>query len=336
MLLLQPGLRSFQSGMKPLITVARGVQRERTVPMQDSRGRVHPTTLSCASLLALLLLIGALAGTAPLVAEQATLPYAGLPAGTPQSWAEAAARNQLSIIDSEGTFPLRYRVRRRDAKGDTTRVVIQTRDGAVARLIERDGKPISSLDDQAERQRLQDELASRSDFLKRHKRNAEMRQNISELVRLMPQAMLNTYTPGQPQPAGATSQQVVLDFRPNPAFKPPSMMANLLTGVEGRVWIDSQSHCMTRIEGHILHPINFGWGLVAHIYPGGTVELEQRNAGGDHWVYSHFDTHLTVRVIVKSVPMDNQMTTMDFQALPASVSLEDGILMLLSLNLPAQ
>ncbi len=257
-----------------------------------------------------------------------------LPEGTPQSWAQAAAQNELGIIDNDGSVPLRYRTRKIDDKGDTTREVIETRQGSVARLIARNGQVLTAAEDAAERTRLQEELASPSEFIKRHKRASATRQDEVELIQLLPQAMINVYAPGQPQPPGAASRQVVLDFRPNPAFKPPSLVDDVLTGFEGRVWIDPQSHRMTRIEGRVLHPVNFGWGLLGRIYPGGTVEFEQVNAGGSRWVYSHLDAHLTVRVIVKTVPFDDKMTASDFQVLPASVSLEQGIRMLLALPVP--
>jgi len=147
----------------------------------------------------------------------------------------------------------------------------------------------------------------------------------------MPQAMLFTYTPGQPQSPGATSPQIVIDFHPDPAFKPPTMLSDALTGLEGRMWIDAQSHRVVRIEGHVLHPVNFGWGFVARIYPGGTVSFEQTNAGGDRWVYSHLDTHLTMRVIVKTVPMNETMSAANFQVLPAPVSLEEAVHQLLAM-----
>jgi hypothetical protein len=262
--------------------------------------------------------------------QQAT-PQQALPAGTPQSWAEAAAHNELSIMADDGSFPLRYRTHQIDAKGDTTREVIETRQGAVARLIERDGQPLTAAQDAAERARLEEELASRADFLKRRKRETTSRDDFMELVRLLPRAMINTYAPGQPQPPHAASLQIVLDFQPNPAFRPPTMLADVLTGFGGRVWIDSRSRRMTRIEAHVLRPVNFGWGIVGRIYPGGKIEFEQANPGSDRWIYSHVDAHLTVRLVVKTMPMNDQMTATDFLPLPAPVSFEQGIHMLLSM-----
>jgi hypothetical protein len=262
-------------------------------------------------------------------------PSASLPIGDPRAWAEAATKTELSIIQSEGSFPLRYRLRKVDTKGDTTREVIETKQGTVARLVERNGQPLTAEQDAAERQRLNDQIASPEDFLRHHKRDRSNEDYSMQMVRLLPQAMLFQYTPGQPQPAGESSPQVVLDYRPNPEFKPPTMLAEVLTGIEGRVWIDAQSHVMTRIEGHILHPVNFGFGILARLYPGGTLEFEQVRVSGDRWAYRHLEEHVTVReMMVKTAPMNVQMTSADFRLMPTLLDYQDAIRQLLAMNLP--
>ena len=271
---------------------------------------------------------------APVRAAVQTPPTA-LPPGTPRSWAEQAAANEIGIIDDDGKAPLRYRVRKVDAKGDTTREIVETRQGNVARLIERNGQPITAAEDTAEKDRLNAILAAPDDFIKHHKRDLSTRDDTLQLVRLMPQALIYTYAPGQPQLQGTDSPQVVLDFHPDPAFKPPTMLDDLLTGIEGRLWIDARSHRMIRIEGRVLHPVNFGWGFVARIYPGGSIQFEQANPGGDRWVYSHLVEHLTVRaMMVKTIPENNQMTASDFHLLPAPVSFQEAIHLLLAMPIP--
>jgi hypothetical protein len=153
-----------------------------------------------------------------------------------------------------------------------------------------------------------------------------------KLVGMMPEAMIYSYAPGQPQSKGAEGNQVVLDFHPNPTFHPPTMFADALTGLEGRVWIDARSHYLTRIEARVLHPVNMGFGLVAKIYPGGTLELEQAHIGGDQWVYSHFDEHLTTRLLmVKNYPENTVITSWNFRTMPSLLSYQDGIRLLLAM-----
>ncbi|MGA7156693.1 MAG: hypothetical protein WBY53_07605 [Acidobacteriaceae bacterium] len=239
------------------------------------------------------------------------------------------------MIESADKVPVHYRQRKVGAKGDTTREVIESKDGNVARLVERNGAPITAEEDAAERTRLQDEIASPEDFFKHHRRDDELRDSVIKLVDLMPHAMLYSFAPGQPQQKGDAVKEVVLDFRPNPLFHPPTMYAEALTGLEGRIWIDPRTHTLTRIEAHVLHVVDFGFGLLAKIYPGGTMEMEQTNLGDDHWVYSHVDEHLTARVLlVKDHPENNVISSWNFQIMPSLLSYQDSIRTLLAMQIP--
>lgn len=262
-------------------------------------------------------------------------PVNAQPAGDPTTWATAAAKNEVKILQQQGLFSVRYRERKIDSKGDTTREIIESKQGGVARLVERDGKPITAAEDAAERDRLNDALSHPDDFIRHHHRDDSMRNNIIQVIQLMPKAMINTYTPGQSQPPGATSRQVVLDYTPDPKFHPPTMFAEVLTGFQGRVWIDESTQTMTRIEGKVLHPVNFGFGILAHIYPGGTLEFEQTDAGANHWVYSNVNEHLTVRALmVKTVPENVKMTSSNIEMMPSLISYQDAIHLLLAEQIP--
>jgi hypothetical protein len=255
--------------------------------------------------------------------------------GTPDSWADAAARNEVNVIQQQGTFSVRYNERKIDNKGDTTRTVIESKQGSVARLVRRNDKPISAAEDAAERKRLQDAIDHPDEFSRHHRRDNSTRADSIQLIKMMPKALLYSYVPDQPQPPGATSKQVVLDFKPDPNFHPPTMMSDLLTGLEGRVWIDEETKHVTRIEGHVLHVVNFGFGMVARLYPGGSVEFEQTNVGGDHWVFSHLDEHLVVRALmVKTMPENAKITSSDFEMMPAAIPYQDAIKMLLAMPIP--
>jgi hypothetical protein len=288
------------------------------------------------ALLGLALILAATAIDATSIAQET------VPAGEPRTLAEAAAQNEIGIIEHEGTQPLRYRVRKRNAKGDTTRETIETPQGAVARLIERDGAPLTAKEDAAERQRLQEVLAAPEEFVRHHTHDQATHDSVIQLVKLMPAAMLFSYAPGQPQPAKgsggqSTARQVVLDFHPDPNFHPPTMISNFLTGIEGRIWIDPTSRRVTRAEARIIRPVNFAFGIVARIYPGGTVEFEQADAGAGHWVYSHLNQHLTIReMMLKTVPEDAEFTSSDLRLLPQPIDWQQAIRLLLAMPVPTR
>ncbi len=261
----------------------------------------------------------------------------GAPQGTPLAWVQAATGQELNIIQQTGSQTVRYREHKIDARGDTSREVIVSKQGTVARLVERNGKPISAAEDTAERARLQSDLDSPGNFLAHHRHDASNRADEAQMVKLLPQAMVYQFTPGQPQLPGVSGREVVIDYRPNPDFHPPNMLAELLTGIAGRVWIDEATHTMVRIEGHVLKPVNFGFGMVAHIYPGGTLVLEQTQAAAGRWMYSHMEEHVNVRVaMIKTIPENVRITSSDFQVTNTPIGFEDAIRELLAVHIPLQ
>lgn len=257
--------------------------------------------------------------------------------GTPESWIGAATAHEVSVIRSQDSFPLRYRLHKVDRKGEVVREEIDTPQGTVARTILRGGQPLTADEDRDERNRLQAILNNPDDWLKHERKNDSIRHYAMNLLQLMPKAMIYTYTPGQPQPANANGRQIVLDFHPNPHFHPPTTISQLLTGLEGRIWIDQRTQHLTQVQGRILHAVNFGWGVLARIYPGGTIEFEQTEVVPNHWVYSHVKEHLTIReMLFKTATEDADITAYDFRPLPQPVDVRQAVRELLAMQVPVR
>jgi hypothetical protein len=257
-----------------------------------------------------------------------------LPAGTPRSWAVDAVANELLVLNHPGSY-LRYRMHIHDEKGDQVRDVIESKDGTVARLILKNGRPLTPEEDQAERDRLNAMIAAPAAFLKHVKNEETGRKTADDLIRLMPDAMTYTYVPDQPQLASHPDLTIVMDYAPNPSFKPPTTLSQGLTGLKGRVWIDAKSRRVVRIEGTVFQSVNFGWGMLAHIYPGGKLVLEQTNAGGDRWIYTHFTERVTVRALmVKTLNVNNDYDASGYQTITEPMSFQDAIKLLLNTPLP--
>ncbi len=274
------------------------------------------------------------AGSAPQTAASS----ADLLTRSPLAWAEAGSASQERILNAGTDVPLRFTERKVNARGDTTRILIESRDGTIARIVQRDGKPLSAEENHAERDRLNDLLRSPDAFLRRHRHDHAGRDYALELVHTLPHAMLWSYAPGQPQLPDLSGPQIVLDFTPDPNFKPPSLITQGLTGIAGRVWIDGQTHCVTRIQARILRPVDFGWGgMLARVSEGGTVELEQRQAAEHRWFYSRLSEHVTLReMLVHTVNEQSQNNAWDPHVLPAPVSYQDAIRELLAMPVPTR
>lgn len=257
-----------------------------------------------------------------------------LPSISPHALAAEAAANELVALHHKGSY-LRYRMETVNEKGDQVRDVIESKDGTVARLILKNGKPLTPEEDKGEQQRLNEMLASPATFAK-HVRNGESEKGMADkLVPLMADAMINTYTPGQPQTGrNGGAPEIVLDYTPNPKFVPPSTQAQALTGLEGRVWIDAKTHYLVRMEGTIFRSVNFGWGMVAHIYPGGRLEMDQTNVGDNRWIFTAFSMQLSVRALmVKKLDIRSSAKASNYQKLDP-MSYQDAIHLLLATPLP--
>jgi len=251
-----------------------------------------------------------------------------------RSWAVDAAKNELIALHHKDSY-LRYRMETINERGNQVRDVIESKDGTVARLILKDGKPLTPEQDKQERQRLNDMIASPAAFAK-HAKNTESEKGMADkLVPLMPDAMINTYTPGQPQSGrNGGALEIVLDYKPNPQWNPPSIEAQALTGLEGRVWIDAKTRYVVRMEGTVFRGVNFGWGMLAHIYPGGKLVLNQTNVGENRWIFTDFSMQLSVRALmVKRLDINSSAKASDYQTI-GPVSYQDAIRLLLATPLP--
>lgn len=255
----------------------------------------------------------------------------------PRAWAVEAAAKELITLHHPNSY-LRYRMHIVDEKGDKVRDIIESKDGSVARLIYRDGHPLTPEQDAAERSRLNAMLASPSDFARHIRRDDEAKKIAHDIVQILPDAMLYSYAADQP-PSGVNgnSLEVVLDFKPNPSFNPPTTTSQALTGLMGRLWIDAKTKNVVRMEANIFRPVNFGWGILAHLYPGGKITLDQADIGSQHWILTRFTQQVTVRALmVKSMKVESTVQTSNFQILPGPISYQQAVKQLLDTPLPTR
>jgi hypothetical protein len=190
---------------------------------------------------------------------------------------------------------VRYLIHRTDERHDTTKAIIETVDGGVARLVAINGKPLSAAADRAELDRL-DTLAMHPELQEhRHKSEQKDAERVDRLLALLPDAFLYRFEGMTPCAAG---QCYRLSFTPNPRFTPPYMEADLLRGIAGEVWIDVAQERLTRLEGHFIAEVNFGFGIIGKLNRGGSVLLEQTDVGGQDWELTRLTLHVTGKALM--------------------------------------
>lgn len=249
-------------------------------------------------------------------------------------WADRAAAKEVEIIRHSNSY-VRYRQRTIDSRRDELRDVVESKDGAVARLLMRDNRPLATEEDRAERDRLNSLVDRPADFQRHMKNEANSRRQAIDLIKLMPQAMIYTYSADQTPAQNGNAPQVVLDFEPNPAFSPPTTESQALTGLRGRIWIDANENAIVRLNADIFQSVNFGWGILARVYPGGKLDLEQGLPLPGRWNLTDFHERVTVKaLLVKTIAVASEVHSFDFQQLPGLLSYQDAIHLLLDTPLP--
>lgn len=201
----------------------------------------------------------------------------------------------------------------------------------MSRLIALDGKPLTPEQDKAERERLETLERNQDDFNHHSKEDVSSRKLARELIADMPDAMVYTFAPTEYDVRnGSGDLLIAIDFAPNPSWHPPSTSAEALTGLQGRIWINENSGFAERMNGEIFRPINFGFGFIAHIFPGGHLSFEQTDAGHRNYIYSHYRQQLRVRaLILKTIDFNMSLDTSEYQTLPTPLSYQEAIKLLL-------
>jgi len=230
--------------------------------------------------------------------------------------------------------PLRYRLKKISATSNTVKQIVETADGGVSRLIESDGKPLSTVQQRQEIERLK--ALDRDPSIEAHRRRNETRdvERTRKFMRLLPDAFVYQYA-GSLKHAKGTF--IRLTFEPNPKFSPPDFESRILTGIHGEIWIDPADLRIAHIEGKTFRQVDFGWGILGTLYPGGTLLIEQTNTSTCGWQLSHLELHLQGKeLIFKSLHIELKETAEDYERTPKNWTYHDAVRWLLAMPMSAE
>ncbi len=222
--------------------------------------------------------------------------------------------------------PERYLLHVQDERHNTTKDIIETKDGDVARLISAEGKPLSPIRNQAELARL-DNLAANPD-LQRHHHSSERKdaERIDRLMALLPDAMLYHLEGIEPCNAGRCYH---LSFTPNPNWTPPDLESKIFRGIAGDAWIDVAQERLTRLEGHFITDVTFGFGILGKVYKGGSIGLEQTNVLVKDWELTSLKVNVTGKAfMIKSMNVRIEEDASHFTLAPAGLDYRQAIQLL--------
>ena len=220
---------------------------------------------------------------------------------------------------------MQYRLHKVSPRYATTKQIIETKDGDVARLLSINNGPLSPQDEQNEEPRLQGLLNDPS--LQRHRQQREQgdTERARKVIRALPEAFRYTYAGIGETPQGPSYR---LSFQPNPSFDPQDLEAQVLKGMAGELWIDIAQHRVTRLEGKRIHDVDYGWGILGKLDQGGSLLLDQTDVGNHQWRTTHMVLVMNARFLIKTVKLDTTLDLSQFEPVPAGITYQKAIQML--------
>ncbi len=289
--------------------------------MRSFSHRSLPPPIRMSTLVLLLATARLLAGG---TASGQAAPQAGSPTPDPQKIVRDASWNELHAKSPGRSFS--YVQRKAEPKGTTVKQIVETKDGDVARLIEKDGKPLPPEEEQAEIDRLNHLLAHPEVQQNRHKKEQEDSARGDEMVRMLPDAFLFTYEGMVEGPSGPCYR---LKFEPNPAFTPPDREGEVYHGMVGELWVDQGQLRLAKIDAHLISDVNFGWGVLGRLYKGGSILVQNADVGLHHWETIHMKLALQGKLLMmKNVDYSTTEDYSDFKVQQQELGYQEAIRLL--------
>ena len=223
------------------------------------------------------------------------------------------------------SHPMRYRLRKSSPRLTSVKEILETRDGAVARLLSIADRPLSAEDEEKEQARLDGLLSDPSRQRHRKQSQDDDTGRALKVLRALPEAFLYQFAGTGWGPAGKVEK---FTFKPNPQFNPPDLETQVLTALTGEIWIDAAQSRVTRLEGHLRQDVDFGWGILGRLNKGGWIVIDQADVGGRQWRIVRFQMVMSGRVLFKNKSFDTVEEETQFAPLPAALGYRQAIQML--------
>ncbi len=197
----------------------------------------------------------------------------------------------------------------------------------ISRLIEKNGKPLNSRDqenaDKDAQKRVEEieKLIAKNEAKEASQTSTETpsdergRVSVAEVLRAS-----NLTNPRRERFRGR--DVIVFDFEPNPNFdfKNTTSILKFFGKTAGVMWIDVKDEQVVRLEAFLAENYKIGGGVVAKLQKGASFTLEQERLNDEIWLPSSADINLSVRLfLVKGIDINQIIRSYDYRKFTTEV-----------------
>jgi hypothetical protein len=225
--------------------------------------------------------------------------------------------NELSQEERDKSHYM-FKLKKITPKGTKVQQIVQTDQGSIARTLMVDGRSPTEDEKRAEEQKIQKLVNDPDEQKRRRKREKEDENRAQIMIRALPNAFFY-------QEIGRDGDTLKLRFRPDPDYQPQSREESVYTGMAGELWLNVPQQRLHKIDAHLFHDVDFGWGILGRLYKGGSFMVEQEQVDGTHWDSTVMKLDLTGKAMLfKSLVYQEQEYESDFRRLPDHLSMAQG------------
>lgn len=177
----------------------------------------------------------------------------------------------------------------RDEDGSKTYLVSMIDGSPYRMLIARNGRPLSASGQAEQKELLRKTTHERdTESQSQHDRRVEKYEADRKRDHVLMEQLADAFDFKITGERVVGSRPVyVLQATPRKGYQPPVMQAQVLPGMEGRLWIDKASYEWVKVTARVIHPVSIE-GFLAQVEPGTFFELDKQPVSGGVWLPSQF------------------------------------------------
>jgi hypothetical protein len=208
-----------------------------------------------------------------------------------------------------------YRIRKEQPDKIEVKEVAETPQGSIARLIAYNDRALTADEQLKEDERIQKLVQNPDEQKKKRKEQHDDAEKAKKMLQMLPEAFIFQYD-------GMDGEFTKLKFTPNPNFDPPTREAQVFHAMAGEVEVDAKQLRLAKISGTLMEDVEFGWGILGHLYKGGHFYVEQKNVGENHWETVVLDVKMQGRALFfKTISEQQKQYMTEFHRIPDNLTM---------------
>ncbi len=241
---------------------------------------------------------------------------------------------EVAAANDHNSTKYMFRAHKKTPQGSQSRIYVETQEAIAGMTVGYNDKPLTPDQLQGEQGRLAGLVDHPEQLQRKERQEKEEEEHTLRIMRALPEAFVYEYDgeeTGNAHLGGEGRRLVRLKFHPNPAYRPPTHVEEVLAGMQGFLLIDPAAHRIARIDGTLFKEVTFGWGILGHLNQGGHFVVQQQNVDDGAWEISCMKLDFTGKILMfKSLAIKSEEEFTDFRRVPPGTTFAEGVKLLQS------